>query len=249
MEGTEKNWECPNFFKLGDKWVLIYSPHGPVRYFTGTLTKDYKFIPEYQGTLDESTTFYAPTSALAPDGRRILWGWANIKGDGWTGCLTLPRVLTLRKDGRLGIEPAKEMKKLPCIDSESKVNTAREITLDKHAADRLELRARITPLKATRIGLRLDAKDKPSILVAEIDLAKKQLTVGRVKASFKLLPDEPALTLHAFLDGSILEVYVNGRTCVTTPLTVRPGEERVPTVYADADMFADWQAREFTARK
>src|SRR5205807_398558 len=52
MEGAEKNWECPNFFKLGDKWVLIYSPHGPVRYYTGTLTKDYKFVPEYQGTLD-----------------------------------------------------------------------------------------------------------------------------------------------------------------------------------------------------
>ena len=38
MEGKEKNWECPNFFKLGDKWVLIYSPHGPVKYYTGSLT-------------------------------------------------------------------------------------------------------------------------------------------------------------------------------------------------------------------
>ena len=66
MEGAEKNWECPNFFKLGDKWVLIYSPHGPVRYYTGTLTKDYKFVPEYHGTLDESTDFLRPDIGARP---------------------------------------------------------------------------------------------------------------------------------------------------------------------------------------
>ena len=30
----------------------------------------------------------------------------------------------------------------------------------------------------------------------------------------------------------------------TVPLAIKPGEERVPTVFADADMFVDWQARE-----
>jgi beta-fructofuranosidase len=250
MEGAEKNWECPNFFKLGDKWVLIYSPHGPVRYYTGTLTRDYKFVPEYQGTLDDSTTFYAPTSMLAPDGRRILWGWARVKGDGWNGCLTLPRELTMRSDGRLGMEPAKELEGLPSIDSETRVNTAREISLSSRPAGRLELRARVTPLKATRIGIRLDsAKEKSSIPLTEVDLAKKTLTVGKVRAAFELLPDETVLTLHAYLDHSILEFYVNGRMCITAPLAVQPDEERVPTVFADADMFVDWRARELSPPK
>jgi beta-fructofuranosidase len=249
MEGTEKNWECPNFFKLDNKWVLIYSPHGPVRYYTGMLTKDYKFVPEYQGTLDESTTFYAPTSALGPDGRRILWGWARVKGDGWNGCLTLPRVLTLRPDGRLGIEPVKEMEKLPSIDSETKVNTARELSLDKHPADSLELRARITPLKATRVGIRLDAANEKPVVLAEVDLSGKQLKVGSARASFELLPGETALTVHAYLDRSILEVYVNDRQCVMSPLTVKLGENRVPTLFADADVFADFQVRELTRPK
>src|SRR5262249_49697197 len=26
FEGKEGNWECPNLFRLGDRWVLIYSP-------------------------------------------------------------------------------------------------------------------------------------------------------------------------------------------------------------------------------
>jgi hypothetical protein len=37
--------------------------------------------------------------------------------------------------------------------------------------------------------------------------------------------------------------------CVTVPLAVKPGEERVPTVYADANIFVDWQARELRAEK
>jgi hypothetical protein len=44
-------------------------------------------------------------------------------------------------------------------------------------------------------------------------------------------------------------LYVNGRACVTAPLAVKPGEERVPTAYADADVFVDWQARELSAGK
>ncbi len=42
----------------------------------------------------------------------------------------------------------------------------------------------------------------------------KYLEVAGTKAPFELLPDE-ALRLHVFLDRSVLEVYANGRTCVT----------------------------------
>lgn len=33
------NIECPNFFKLGDKWLLIVSPHRRVEYFFGQLRR------------------------------------------------------------------------------------------------------------------------------------------------------------------------------------------------------------------
>jgi beta-fructofuranosidase len=32
--------ECPNFFKLGDRWVLFVSPYGKVQYFVGDFDPD-----------------------------------------------------------------------------------------------------------------------------------------------------------------------------------------------------------------
>jgi beta-fructofuranosidase len=62
IEGTEPNWECPSLFRLRDKWILIYSPHGPVRYYTGQLDLTRcRFTPDFHGTLDHSEQFYAAT--------------------------------------------------------------------------------------------------------------------------------------------------------------------------------------------
>ena len=80
----------------------------------------------------------------------------------------------------------------------------------------------------------------------EIDLAKKEIKAGGVRSPFELLPGEKAVTLQAYLDRSILEIYANGRVCLTVPFRTEPGEQRVPTAYADADMFVDLQARELT---
>lgn len=67
--------ECPNFFKLGDKWVLIISAHlvldtGTVLYYVGDF-KDNRFIPESDGVLD-SGYYYAPLTHLDDKGRRIM---------------------------------------------------------------------------------------------------------------------------------------------------------------------------------
>ncbi len=67
---------------------------------------------------DMGFDFYAPQTFEAPDGRRILIGWMGI-GDsnysnatiplGWQHCLTIPRELTLSKDGRILQNPIKEL--------------------------------------------------------------------------------------------------------------------------------------------
>ena len=54
MEKNGRTWECPNFFPLGDKWVLILSAHmdpnrtATVFYFVGEYT-DHRFTPEVEG--------------------------------------------------------------------------------------------------------------------------------------------------------------------------------------------------------
>src|SRR5215469_17662666 len=106
--------ECPNFFKLGNQWVLFVSPYGHVQYFVGDFdVKTCRFHPRTHGTLD-CGSFYAPNTMQLADGRRLVWGWINgfPGGRGWNGCLSLPRQLSLSRDGQLQQEPAPGLKKL-----------------------------------------------------------------------------------------------------------------------------------------
>lgn len=118
--------ECPNFFQLGDKFVLIYSPMGmPQRkcvYLTGTF--DYEIGRLHwnvMGEVDWGFDYYAPQIFSDPTGRTLMFGWIgswpfmpwnHLKYDTsdakWCGSISLPRVLSLCDDGRLKFEPAKE---------------------------------------------------------------------------------------------------------------------------------------------
>jgi beta-fructofuranosidase len=114
-------WECPNFFPLGDKYVLLVSLQPEFRYseyYIGTYA-DHRFMPERRGIVDFGGYFYAPQTLLDERGRRLIWGWVQEgrsgqvqREAGWSGVMSLPRVLTLRPDGALGIAPAPELQTL-----------------------------------------------------------------------------------------------------------------------------------------
>ena len=68
--GFGQNWECPNFFKLGDKHVLVVSPHGEVKYSIGDY-KNHTFTPGLWQRMDfgEREGFYAPNCLEDENGR------------------------------------------------------------------------------------------------------------------------------------------------------------------------------------
>ncbi len=113
-------WECPNFFKLGDQWVLIISAHvtiatDTVLYFVGSFD-NHEFKPAYQGVLDYGQ-LYAPLCIADDQNRRLLIGWLREarssekqKAAGWSGVQSIPRVLTL-ENNRLMMTP------LPALES------------------------------------------------------------------------------------------------------------------------------------
>lgn len=125
--------ECPDFFPLGDKWVLTYCPMGPLPagyanrnghnagYVVGTWAPGQPFVQTKEYTLEDwGHNFYAPQSFEAPDGRRIQYGWmgsfvqplASQAADGWSGQLTVPRELTLTDSGQLNAFPIAEIEQL-----------------------------------------------------------------------------------------------------------------------------------------
>ncbi|MCU0706869.1 MAG: GH32 C-terminal domain-containing protein [Pirellula sp.] len=121
---------CPNFFPLGNKWVLLCISH-PLgcRYYIGNWDADKEqFVPERHGRLNwrrdqqpmfglfQRTDFFAPESLLTPDGRRVMWAWLTSVGPDNRllnkTIQSLPRELRLAEDGSLRIAPIREMESL-----------------------------------------------------------------------------------------------------------------------------------------
>lgn len=123
-------WECPDFFELDGKFVLLFSPQGIKSqgdkyrnlYQTGYIVGrfDYEshlFTPltEFR-ELDHGHDFYATQTILDEYRRRIVIAWFDMweqnypeRDDGFTGQMTVPRVLTLTQNYRLVQKPIKEL--------------------------------------------------------------------------------------------------------------------------------------------
>lgn len=125
-----KMWECPDFFALGGRQVLIVSPmhmqadggefHNGNQSVAmiGSYDRECQQLREEQVvSLDYGLDFYAPQTLLTEDGRRIMIAWMqswdmNIKPEEqkWNGMMTIPRELEL-KDGVLYQKPVRELEK------------------------------------------------------------------------------------------------------------------------------------------
>ena len=121
-------WECPDFFQLGSKRVLICSPqdmkaqkyefhngHNSV-YFLGDYDeKTHTFVKELPHALDYGMDFYAPQTLETTDGRRVMIAWLQSWDNfmtpedmDWTGLMTIPRELHV-EDGSLVQLPVREI--------------------------------------------------------------------------------------------------------------------------------------------
>ena len=192
-------FECPDFFALGDKRVLLASC-GRTNWHTGRY-EEHRFTVENQGVTDGGN-FYAAKTLLDDKGRRILFGWITEGRSqeeqvaaGWSGVLSLPRVLSILSDGKLGIAPAPEL------------SARRGRRLDKAEGDALEIIARFK-LQSGRVGIIYRSVE------VYADTKQKQLVAGQARTPFEAETGEE-IELHVFLDHSVIEVFANGRACVT----------------------------------
>jgi len=122
-------WECPDFFPLGGRQILMCSPQDMsalgMEFHNGNCTmflignydpQTHRFERERVQAVDYGLDFYAPQTLLTPDGRRIMIAWmqnwdtctAYPNGAKWFGQMTIPRELSLR-DGRVIQNPIREL--------------------------------------------------------------------------------------------------------------------------------------------
>ena len=208
-------WECPELFPLDGGHVLIYSTLGKVFWESGLLDEaTMKFNPMHKGELDWGG-FYAPKTQRDLQGRRILWGWiqeqnrsqAQMLSAGWSGMMSLPRVLSLDAEGKL------EMRTLP------------EISSLRHGGLRVDSepgsKAAVLP-KAN--GEVLAAGDKGHDFQLRVSVGADELmSIHYIAASHTLQAGDREIALsaedqpgvHLYVDSSVVEAILGERVGYT----------------------------------
>lgn len=233
----DEDVSCADFFKIGDQRMLLCISHRlGCRYYLGEW-KNEQFHPNFHEKMSwADNSFFAPESLLDDRGRRIMWAWifdspgfATRMNYGWSGTMSLPRVLSLAGDGRLQMEPPQEIERLRYNAKKQAgltVNPGADLPLEGIAGNSLELCVEVSAKDAKQFGLKVcrspngeeetvisyDAVEKK----LKIDTSKSSLTEGPkgVEAGpFELKAGE-ALKLRVFLDKSVVEVFANGRQAV-----------------------------------
>jgi len=227
-------WECPELLDFGEKQLLHVSNYEDVVYFLGTYA-DGEFTVERRDKLDHGD-FYAPQSMWTDDGRTLTWGWIPEARDitaqwdaGWSGSLSVPRELSLAPDGGLCQRPAPELSAL-----RGERTQRDELRLAPGESHELDIQGRQVELQVT---VRLGDADAVELGVLETPdgeertpiryTATSDVVVDRTHAStdpqattdsqrMTVTPYDAPLSLHVFVDGSIVEVFANERQCLTS---------------------------------
>lgn len=234
VEGVSINEDvsCADFFTIGDTHMLLCISHRlGCRYYLGDWRNE-QFHPKFHEKMSWiDNSFFAPESLLDDQGRRIMWAWifdapafGTRQNFGWSGTMSLPRVLTL-VDGSLRMNPPKEIERLRC-DGKQKADLAvaadSELVLDGIGGNSIELCVEMTAPEAGQYGVKVcrSAGGEEETLVY-YDAAEKRLKIDTTKSSltegpktveagpFELRPGEP-LQLRVFVDKSVVEVFANG---------------------------------------
>lgn len=247
-------WECPDFFELDGKHILLFSPQGMEKqgdlynnlFQTGYLVGDYQYDTNHFTQtssfteLDNGHDFYAVQTFLDEQGRRIAIGWMDMwesnmptKADGWCGALTLPRVLTLSEDHKLLMNPVEELKTLRNAEYPALRNqtiTTNYLVPTNEAL--LEIKAVFDLRNEQAVCLKIRGiREEETVLTYDyttkkliLDCSKSGKTEDGIRTA--TLHVEHELTLQLFIDRSSIEVFANHGLATMTS-RIYPTEERL----------------------
>jgi len=258
---------CPDFFKIGNRHMLLCISHRRgAGYYLGEW-KNEQFYPERFGKMSwVDNSFFAPRSLLDDKGRRIMWAWLlDLPGirawapSGWSGTMSLPRVLSLGADGTLRMRPPGELNRLrynPRQQSNLTLAADSQLPLKNIRGNSLELMIEMIPDSTQQCGVIVCASpDGSEQTIIYYDTAEKKLKVDTRKSSLEhgskvveaapfVLKNDETLTLRVYVDKSVVEVFANNRQAVArriyptrrdsfnVSLFSKGGPTRVPVVRA-----------------
>jgi beta-fructofuranosidase len=233
----EEDVSCAELFKLGDKDVLLcISHHLGCRYYLGEW-KNEQFYPDFHAQMSwVDNEFFAPESLQDDKGRRIMWAWLMSYTEfgkrwdkGWSGTMSLPRVLSLDKNGQLLMDVPEEIEALryrPFKKEGFEVPADADLAIDGVNGNSIELAIDMESSDASAYGVKVCVSpDGEEETVISYDASEGELKIDTqesgpedtpktVEAGPFELKDGERLKLRVFVDKSVVEVFANGRQAV-----------------------------------
>lgn len=228
-------WECPDFFAINGRHVLLTSPmkiESQQQKFRNLYQTGY-FIGQYDYAknqfkrgkfqeLDNGHDFYASQTLLSPDGRRIVIGWADMwesefpeKEDGWAGMLTLPRELTLIDD-HLFMRPVTEVHTLRGrVLGSGNLPSVQPLLNGESSTVEIQL-----TLAAQNFNLCFQNSQEQDIISLHFDAANQEFQLIHhahpQDDRFATIEQSSEITLALYIDKSIVEIFVQNGAAVFT---------------------------------
>jgi beta-fructofuranosidase len=226
-------WECPDFFQLGKKHVLLYSTAGQVIWETGEFDpKELVFHSEKRGILDHGA-YYAQKTQLDAKGNRILWGWipekrpeAEFSAAGWAGCMALPRILSINSKGGLEMQVAPGTK---VLRAKSFVLPQQHVAFSQlgRAVEDIQIANLageiVWKTKSPRATFTLQDRSGPwwSAILEPKSTASATLTVNGISLEVPI-GSKYEIEFYLFLDASVAELICDRQHALTTRIYRQP---------------------------
>ena len=242
---------CPDFFALGDKWMLLFLRHAfGVQYYIGTFT-DSKFTPEKHGQMNwPGGSFFAPEQLADSRGRNIIWGWVvnppglelpGLKDYGWGGVMSLPRVVSLNSAGELQISPAEELRSIrldEVAENDVALQPHQEMTLRANGSS-VELQLEFAGGSRSQFGVKVFASpDGREATIIRYEPVEEQLVIDVLKSSMRGPTSLPAFNAEEYdaskpFFGQIVERFTKRVSEQKAPLKLQKGETLKADIFLD----------------
>jgi sucrose-6-phosphate hydrolase SacC (GH32 family) len=244
-------------------WFEGYSPYAVrnVYYWIGTWDRErYRFIPDDEAPQrwDYGDHFTGPSGTVDDQGRSIVFSIAQDRRTeqqhyhaAWAHNAGLPIVVSLLPDDTLGVEPIAELASLRVEQlvsfSDGGLEEANR-SLEGVGGDLLEILVELEPGDADRFGLAVRrSPDGAEETVLSYDTTESLFSADRIRSSLSpdvlkgvqggpLALDDGVLTLHVFVDRSMVEAYANGRKSITTRVYPTRADATGVQVWADSSL-------------
>mgnify|MGYP002764209016 CR=1 FL=1 len=244
-------WECPDFYPLDGKQVLMISPQemeaeglefhngNNTAFLIGNYNKEkLKFTREKVQCVDYGLDFYAPQTMETEDGRRILIGWMQSWDNPmypdthrYSGMMTIPRELSM-KGGRICQIPVRELENYRSnVISYDNVCIHEETGLKGISGRSIDLQIALKGKEYGKFKIKL-AADENHYSEIIYDRDEKTLTFDRTHSGFKkdtistrsmyVSDKKDVINLRILVDRFSVEIFVNDGEQVMTSLIYTP---------------------------